>query len=192
MTKSDSGRFSKAMLGLAEVFGAEISKTKIEIYFQALYDFPIDAIESAAAAAVKTLKFFPKPAELIELINGKSQDLSLLAWMQVTKAIDSCGAYKSVKFADQAIHSCIEHLGGWVDLCNVPDEEMVWKQKEFERLYVLLSKRQEHSSHLAGIFEISNSANGFINHIPRPILIGFEDVKQIESNGADGQVSLVQ
>jgi len=180
MKKSDSAQFSKALLGLAEVLGAEISKTKISLYFEALSEYPIDAVESAIAASVKANKFFPKPVELIELISGKAQDKSLLAWMQVTKAIDDFGAYKSVRFSDAVIHSCIEQMGGWSDLCNTAEEEMTWKQKEFERLYLALMSRPEHPAYLAGIFEISNRANGYAAHVKGPILIGFEGKKQIE------------
>jgi len=55
----------------------------------------------------------------------------VIAWTEkVRKAIVSVGAYQSVQFDDPAIHSCIELMGGWSELCATRTDELKWKQKE--------------------------------------------------------------
>ena len=100
---------------------------------------------------------FPKPAELLEFVNGDTGDRSLLAWEKVRKAIVSVGAYQSVRFDDPAIHSCIELMGGWPELCATRVTELKWKQKEFETAYKVMAKQRTHSEKLCGIVETQNN-----------------------------------
>ncbi len=68
---------------------------------------------------------------------------------------------------------------------NMLIDDEKWKQREFEKLYAIMEKRGNHPAHLAGRFEIDNTARGYLENVDPPIQIGFDETKQIEaSNGA--------
>jgi hypothetical protein len=77
-----------------------------------------------------------------------------------------------VKFKDPVIHAVIEQMGGWSEMGNMLVDDEKWKQKEFERLYPIMEARGNHPDYLPGRLEVSNEANGFIEHIGSPVLIG--------------------
>ena len=174
------------MAVLAEIFdqGQPLSEFKIELYFKSLMDYPIEAIEKAATAIIKGRVYpaFPKPAEIIQEIVGNQTNAASLAWIDVLETVKRVGQYQSVQFSDPIIHSVIEVMGGWVKLAgDMTCDEEKWKQKEFEKLYEVLSQnpRGKHPDHLAGHFEIENEANGYDTK-PEIVKIGFERLRLVE------------
>jgi hypothetical protein len=96
---------------------------------------------------------------------GSKEDLhrrALLAWDAVRKAITEHGYYQSVQFDDPVIHSCIEALGGWQDLCSTPIEEIKWREKRFLELYpAFATTKKEHPQYLVGYVEQQNRLNNY-------------------------------
>jgi hypothetical protein len=80
VTEHDFQAFGGLMAVLEEVFDKDFTLQRVEIYFRALAAWPIERIKDAVESAVRTLKFFPKPAELIELIEGSPDDQAEQAW----------------------------------------------------------------------------------------------------------------
>lgn len=78
MTHDDHGRFAKALGILAVAHGEALTEERIESYWITLADLPIEAIERAALVALRTRKFFPKPAELLELAGCGLPDVGLI------------------------------------------------------------------------------------------------------------------
>ena len=70
MTGADRARFSALMAMLAVAFDLALTEQRIKIYEEALRGERIEALEWAAKEAVRTLKFFPRAAELRELTGG--------------------------------------------------------------------------------------------------------------------------
>ena len=72
---SDAERLSQ-LGALANIFGAEPTGAVLDLYLQALNDLTDEQFIRAVTLAIQTLKFFPKPAELRELIGvaGSSLD----------------------------------------------------------------------------------------------------------------------
>lgn len=68
MTPNDKVRFTQAMAANALVFGRELADETIAIYWAVLREYNIDDISRAFLAHLKKSRFFPTPAELIELI----------------------------------------------------------------------------------------------------------------------------
>lgn len=167
MQARDHKQFAVMMATLAEVFndGKEVSKIKMEIYFKALEKYPIDHISGAISEMIKSRVYpsFPKPAEIIQEINGKVENRSTEAWLQVLEAVRQIGNYQSVKFSDSVIHSVVQVMGGWPQLCMMENVEVKWRQKEFERLYEVISSSRDgkHPDYLPGTFEIENFKKGF-------------------------------
>ena len=161
------------MVVLAEIFdqGQEPSEFKIALYFKALSDYGIEVIERAAMAIVKGRVYpaFPKPGEIIQEIEGTKENQAIDAWGKIVSAIRQIGPYRSVSFDDPTIHSVIEFMGGWPATGDWLEDELKWKQKEFERLYAIMKTSGRESKYLPGIHEMQNGLNGAS---PNPVLIG--------------------
>jgi len=68
--------FQKYIAGLCELHRIELSKIAVEMYWHALTPFSDTQCKAAFDKAVVKYKFFPKPAELIELIEAPKQYLA--------------------------------------------------------------------------------------------------------------------
>ena len=178
MTKTDKKQFATLMMSLAEVFdsGETPTPVKTEIYFQALQMYDIGELTKAVSNMIQTRPFnsFPKPAEIIESIAGTKEENALLAWQKVDQAVKRVGPYESVKFNDPVIHGVVKFFGGWEKFCDGLAAELKWKQKDFEKIYVVLSKRNGvYPEYLSGITENYNVGK-FDDFVPDPVLIGFD------------------
>jgi len=152
--------FKTYMTTLGELFNRDLSDPLKDIYWEALKPYLDGDCEEAFKKSVSSCKFFPKPAELIEFMgNVSGGDQAALAWTEVDKAVRTVGNYSSVKFSDPVIHSVIQAMGGWHDLCQCSNEEFKWKRIEFEKLYPTMVKKGEHEQYLLGDCEQSQRLN---------------------------------
>lgn len=78
MTHDDRARFAAVLTALAETFNEPLSTARLEGYWLALADLPLDAVEAAVQRALREAKFFPKPAELRTLAGVGDPDASLV------------------------------------------------------------------------------------------------------------------
>jgi hypothetical protein len=183
MQKHNEKKFAELMVVLAEVYddGRPPSKLKMEVYFQALKQFGIDEIEKAVKGLIytRTTASFPKPAEIIQEIKGTTSNHATLAWLEVLEKVKRVGHYENVNFSDPMIYGVIEVMGGWVRFAgDMTADDEKWKQREFEKLYEVLSKNPRGNSpeYLPGLIEIQNAANGY--GVKRKIVsIGAERLK---------------
>ena len=74
MNETDKPRVQKAFAALAEMFDKPISITQQRLYLFALKDLRTEGIEEACRIALSECKFFPKPAELRELVKRPEDD----------------------------------------------------------------------------------------------------------------------
>jgi hypothetical protein len=67
----DERRFLRGMAALCELYGAKpLGELAMDLYFKALAPFSDAQVEDAMVQAVSRCKWFPRPADLIEIING--------------------------------------------------------------------------------------------------------------------------
>ncbi|HOG24270.1 MAG TPA: DUF6475 domain-containing protein [Candidatus Omnitrophota bacterium] len=181
MEQRDKKKFAALMAAMAEVFdrGAEISALKMDLYFKALERYPIDHISLAISNLIQGRVFpsLPKPAEIIQEIQGKAENRATEAWLLALEGIRRVGNYQSVKFVDPVIHSVIQAMGGWPRFCDGEAKDEKWKQKEFERLYTVIAERPgKHPQYLPGDHELQNAALGH-EQKQEIVQIGFEQEK---------------
>lgn len=158
------------MLGLLEVFREpEMSEFRLLAYKGALDAFTDDQVERAILEAARSKKFFPKPVEIVELIQGNGEDKALGAWEQLQQAVSRAGAYQSVLFEDPKISRVIKILGGWETVCMWPMDEMQFRRHEFLQAYKSLGDGGPPEV-LAGIHDRQNTAIGYGS--TAPIVIG--------------------
>ena len=181
-------KFKEYMSLLSETFDKPVSGSLSDLYWKILEPFTDEQCEKAFKEVLYTTKFFPKPADFMEILKGKKEHNATIAWIEVLNAIKRIGNYESVKFSDPVIHSVLQVMGGWDQLAAtmITDEEK-WKQKEFEKLYQVMERRGDHPKYLPGTHEMNNTPAMIAMYEDRTgltweqevIEIGFEEQKQI-------------
>jgi len=178
--------FAKSLKACFELYGQEVSKDVIKIWWGVLNKYDLEAINNAFSRHIEDTEigqYPPKPADIIKKIEGTTKDRALVAWSKVEEAIKSVGPYQSVIFDDQYIHAAIADMGGWIKLCQCLTKELPFKAKEFEERYRGHTQKQtkEIPSKLIGIAEHENTTEG--KEIAPPLLLGdpalAEDVYRI-------------
>lgn len=147
--------FSKAMMVLGETFNEPVSAVRIEAYYAALIDLDAAAVLAAMQQCMRSCKFFPKPAEIRELVEGDTEMRSDGAWGEVLQAIRSVGYMRFPVFEDPRIMPAIRDVwGNWERLCStLPSEgpELVGWIKQFKSAYRSVGARAEQARLLAGV-----------------------------------------
>lgn len=161
MDKQDSIRIVSAVNALAEFFKESLSELRLEFYVSAIEEFSPEQVEAAAREAVKTLRFFPKPVELIDLIQGSVGDRAEQAWQIAWEAYRRAGYYESVLFEDGAIGRTIQIVfGGWIQFSEtsrtLSPEMFQARRKEFLSTYKRESRHLREPVRLQGHYEIEN------------------------------------
>ena len=179
MIDHDRTEFSNIMFATCEMYNRKTpSNQLLEMYWASLIRFSIEDVQRAFSAHIQNPdngQFMPKPADIVRLIEGDTQSQGGWAWTKVEKAIRHYGSWESICFDDPFIHRVISEMGGWISLCNVSNDELPFKAKEFEKRYRAYYGRDpgEYLSHLAGQAEAANSLRN--QRVQAPICIGNKD-----------------
>lgn len=192
---SDKADFHKLMNMTYELYGKQEPNIAIlRMYFAALIRYEFDEIKEAInhhAVDPDQGQYLPKPADIVRNILGNTQTQAELAWTKVDLAIRTVGSHESVCFDDRLIHAVIEDMGGWVVLCAVDDKEYPFKHNEFIKRYRGYINRPpaygQVLSRLIGTTEASNRNDGYMEHIPLPILIGDKELAMLVLQGGRGE-----
>lgn len=145
MIDADKQSFRELMMVAGEMYGREISKELLRMYFAALNALTIQQAEQAMMAHMKNPdsgQFFPKPADLIKQMIGttKQQDAAIedraaIAWACIERDIRRIGSYGTLKLEDKQALATVKAMGGWQSICQTETSKMEWKRKEFIRMY---------------------------------------------------------
>ena len=143
---------------LANIFGAEPTGAVLDMYLQALNDLTDEQFISAVTLAIQSLKFFPKPAELRELIGvaGSSLDQKseshkawdiLLSFVSKWVQSNTEGTYRisrGVRSSEppelsQRILDTVRRTGGWKTYKCMTNDDYPFVQKRFFEEYAVWS-----------------------------------------------------
>lgn len=176
MTPNDYPQFVTLWTQICELYGKPPSDGVLDLIFNALKRFELDAIKQALTAHVNDTKhgdFVPKPADIVRQIEGADDVRALVAWTQVDRAIRGVGHWQTVVFDDPRIMVVIEEMGGWMGLCEILEKEVPFKKNEFVKRYQSYISRPPETfpSKLIGQAEAHN-AGEYDEHVPEPCLIG--------------------
>lgn len=167
MKASDRKRFSACLLGCAEAYGKGVSEFALEIWWQALREIEIESIELAFLRHLRSPdvgQFFPKPADIIRMVEGTSLDASMLAWTKIDFALRTIGPYQSICFDDALIHRVVADMGGWIEFAKKTESEWPFVGNEFRARYKgyrMRGETPEYPRHLLGLDEAENTRRGF-------------------------------
>ena len=176
MTQDDYEEFSGMVGAITELYGRAASEFAITIWWGALRQYDLPAVRQAFDRHVRnpdTGQFPPKPADLIRMMGGTTQDSALVAWSKVDRALRVVGPYRSVVFDDPLIHRVLVEMGGWVSLGAKTEQEWPFVGKEFEnryRGYRMRNERPDYTPVLVGMSEAQNQRAGF--GVEPPMMIG--------------------
>lgn len=176
----DRKRFAKNLVGLAALLDKELPVSLQDLYWRAFKDeVSDDEFEAACNRAGLGLKFFPKPVELMEFIRPDQETVALDAWETLQRTIRRVGQYQSVLFQDGRLTHTVESLGGWEVVCLWETKDLSYRRHEFLKTYQALKDGGPPRT-LLGLIERDNSGRGYLAHVPPPVVVGGQEVGQIE------------
>lgn len=167
MQDQDKGRFREMMMAAGEVYGREITKPLLQMYFAALASLSIEQAQAAMMAHMRNPdngQFFPKPADLLRAVSGTSkqqtaaiEDRASIAWACIERDIRLIGSYGTLKLDDKQALATVKAMGGWRELCMCDEDKLEWKRKEFIRMYETFERTPIEAlpSSLPGLIELS-------------------------------------
>ncbi|SEK61461.1 DUF6475 domain-containing protein [Nitrosovibrio tenuis] len=193
MRIDDFQKFHDGIAGVMSFYGKSVSGFALDVWWTALKVYDLAAIVDAFnrhLANPDAGQFAPKPADIIRILQGSSQDAALRAWAKVDLAVRRVGTYCDVVFDDALIHRVIQDMGGWIALGTKAENEWPFVAKEFENRYRGFCSRGElpqYPATLIGLATAHNSRKGFRSGTP--VLIGQEQLaRQIWRGGTDQPV----
>lgn len=176
MREQNRSEFSQLIADVYKFYRAECSSFALQIWWGAMTAYDIQAVREALGRHTMnpdTGQFLPKPADVVKMLQGSTQDSALTAWTLLEKSIRQIGPYQSVCFDDLLINRVVSDMGGWTDFGKLKDDELPFRRNEFVtryRAFKMRSERPEYPSKLIGIAEFINAPNG--KAIAPPVLIG--------------------
>ncbi len=177
MIESNRKDFFKLLAGVYAFYAKEFSEFAGNVWWEAMQPYDFTAVRQAFnrhAVNPDAGQFLPKPADIVKMLQGSTQDSALVAWAKVDRAIRIVGTYRSVVFDDPLIHRVITEMGGWIQLGTKTTKEWPFLENEFVnryRGYRMRSEIPEFPPVLVGISESSNAENNR-EHTEPPTLIG--------------------
>lgn len=123
MKNQELEAFSMAFGVMAEVFNEPISDVKISAYWDCLRDLDHETILQSMSQCVKHSKFFPRPADIRELVEGTRWDKANLQLMKLQREIVSVGRY-GTPVLEPEMEMAVFHLGGWWAVCQMDQRKL--------------------------------------------------------------------
>lgn len=167
MQQQELEKFKKLLSGVHDFYAKNMSQFSLSVWWEALRQFDYDAISMAMSrhlANPDTGQFMPKPADVMKMLGGTTQDRAQMAWSKVDKALRHLGTYRTVAFDDPLIHRVITDMGGWPMFGQKTENEWPFLAKEFETRYrgfSMRNERPEYPKSLTGLADMGNLRNGF-------------------------------
>lgn len=163
--KTARDRLLSILRAMASTFGKEADEAMLLGYSIGLADLPLAEVEKSVGRAIRESRFMPTVAELRELAGiVRPEARAALAWTVADTAVRRNGAYRTMQFDDPITTATIARLGGWVRFCDVTEDELPFKRKEFEAVYMALLQRgviDRDTTPLLGIIDKENAQTGY-------------------------------
>lgn len=144
MTPAQTANHLKKLL--ASFFSARsitLDGDGLRMWLDAFSDLTPEAIELALRRFNRECTDHPTPAAVRRYSGAAGltdEQRAQAGWRVVRSTILKYGSYYAIEFDDVIIHAAISAIGGWVNLCNTPHDEMTWKAKAFVEAYVSVAR----------------------------------------------------
>jgi hypothetical protein len=167
MTNEDFEKFHTLLSDVYAFYRQDISAFAARVWTEAMRPFDFKAVADAINRHLMNPdsgQFMPKPADVVKMLQGSTQDSALVAWTAVDRKVRHVGPYASVTFDDSLIAHVLRDMGGWVGLCNKTEDEWTFVKNEFVnryRGYKVRGEIPEMVPRLTGIAEHHNVIEGY-------------------------------
>ena len=176
--KLNKNDFVNVMTGLCDLYNRVPSEFIFDVYYQVFQDYTLEEFKSAVSGCLRDRKYnsLPKPAEILEYLEGTKDDKALGAWIQAKEAVKKAGYYYTPDFQDPIISHCLLELGGWMEFCSCGIDELPFIEKRFLELYRLFLKCGVNKpERLIGFIDVKNMEKGYPKS--QNVKIGYENQK---------------
>jgi hypothetical protein len=190
----DATEFKRRLAGVFALYSKDLSDIVLSVWWEAMRPYDFAAVKDALnrhAVNPDNGQFLPKPADVVRLIDGGTQDSALQAWAKVDRAVRQVGTFASVVFDDPLIHRAVRDMGGWVALGTKTEDEWPFVRNHFVTLYRGFRGRMvpvEYPRVLIGIAEATNSSGGYESD--PPVLLGDPDAARAVLKGGSDRPAL--
>lgn len=127
---------------------AKISMETIQVYAVALSVLTEDQLQAAVLRCMRTCKFFPSIAEIMEaadeitdVTNSTRLSDEDEAWQEVLQQVHDAFVYRKPKFSRPEIEQAAMAMG-WIALCEMPADQVATNRAQFLRLYKSICQRK--------------------------------------------------
>lgn len=199
--EKDAEAFARLLELVGEITDTTVSASRVTMYFGALqrYDYPI--VQQAINQHVAVSAYFPKPAEIRNIIEGTEAERESNIWLALDEAIRKIGVWQSVIVADPVLAAAIIRVwGSWIAMCAFrnENEEFLWnsKRRDFIAAYKIAAKdprRYDDPVLLAGHCERENQQTGRFpsrQHYGAILLDGRVETRYLDINSSTGLPAL--
>lgn len=119
----------------ATIYGLEIPPARIAGYLAALLPMAsADVLCRAVINAVRTCRFFPTPAEILEAAGIAEDVQAQIAWVEAVKAV-SAGPARRDSLVTGEIRETVRLLGGWDVIGRQPTDKLHFLERRFVEIY---------------------------------------------------------
>lgn len=164
MQPTDQHQFRQLMAGVYDFYARDLSEFSLSVWWGAMRPYEFTEVKGALNRHVVDPdggRFLPKPADVVRLLEGGREDAAALAWGKVMKALQGAWASESLVFDDPVIHAAIRDMGGWPLLAAITNDEVPFRQREFETRYRAYRGRDfDYPAVVAGTSDIHNARIG--------------------------------
>ena len=126
----------------------KLEASGLMLYARALQDVPLDEIDAAMVKLMRTSKFFPSVAEILEavkttrdVIGGNDTSSAGAAWQEAMKLVKDIGPYGPWTYSSPAVERTVKQFGR-MELCELKTDEMNTARAQFMRIYTAEEARE--------------------------------------------------
>jgi hypothetical protein len=149
MMSTDNQKFLILELtALAVYLGATVEDQRVEMYAQDLAEYDLQKVVQTLRTFRRTATFFPKMAEILELLEGTDQDEATRAWYRL-RNLKGPRAFQVEELNNAISYRCFLEMGGPEFFGTWDFQTEDFKIKRFVELYKLHKRELRANAALA-------------------------------------------
>lgn len=126
----------------------KLEASGLMLYARALQDVPLDELDAAMVRLMRTSKFFPTVAEILEsvkttreVISGKDTSGAGAAWHEAMELVRHVGPYRPWTYSSPAVERAVKQFGK-IELCELETDDVNTARAQFMRIYNAEAERE--------------------------------------------------
>ena len=177
MTEQDKHQFYKAIYDCFDVHGKDKSDKTVELYFKLLAEYDLETVLKALERVLRSSKFFPRPSEIFEAIEGNESDIIDSAYQEV-KALIRNDYHHAIRLKNQITMQVVADMGGLVQFYNqiFSGKDDTGAFFEFKRIYKSYYRRAREGTFIPRV----KFLHGYMSSLPGAAPVDPETLPALE------------